>query len=175
MTAEALYCASFYFALQHLGSIQRALFWPFTWDGWMYSLGPPPLQFGVLFVLALLFLLASFVRGGALHRFEALLFFAKEREVKSKLAQLGLRLPVPHDFTFNSDSESVTLVGDFNNWKPQNMDKPKEGSKAWTKRLTLEAGEHQYQFVVDGQYLPDPSCPEWVLTPHGSRNSVIRV
>jgi hypothetical protein len=41
--------------------------------------------------------------------------------------------------------------------------------------LTGISGRHEYLFVVDGQWLPDPKAKESVQNPFGGRNSVLVV
>ena len=46
--------------------------------------------------------------------------------------------------------------------------------EAW-RPLELPEGRHEYLFVVDGQWLPDPNAKESVANPYGGRNSVLTV
>jgi hypothetical protein len=41
--------------------------------------------------------------------------------------------------------------------------------------LAVQPGRHEYLFVVDGQWVPDPKAPETVPNPFGGRNSVLVV
>jgi hypothetical protein len=43
------------------------------------------------------------------------------------------------------------------------------------KKLELELGEHQYKFVIDGEWRLDPSAPAQVADGNGNLNSVVRV
>lgn len=85
---------------------------------------------------------------------------------------------VKRDVTFvcgvNGDTQRVCLAGDFNNWDPASFRMLKR-SGAYRKRLQLEPGEHQYKFVVDGEWCTDPSAMMQVSNGLGSMNSVVRV
>ncbi|MBN1671981.1 MAG: glycogen-binding domain-containing protein [Kiritimatiellae bacterium] len=79
-------------------------------------------------------------------------------------------------FTCNvkPDARCVYVAGDFNNWDPT--------SNRMTKRLgifranvKLTPGEHQYKFVVDGEWHHDPEASFQVANEFGGLNSVVRV
>ncbi|MBI3549410.1 MAG: hypothetical protein HY078_10255 [Elusimicrobia bacterium] len=62
------------------------------------------------------------------------------------------------DFTIRiSDAKTVAVAGDFSEWKPVPMVKPKNGDK-WEIQIPLPAGKHQYLFQVDGAWFLDPSA-----------------
>jgi 1,4-alpha-glucan branching enzyme len=63
----------------------------------------------------------------------------------------------------------------FNNWQPEAKSlHPSEGGK-WWKETVMKPGVYEYCFVVDGQWLPDPSAKETVPNPFGGKNSVLKV
>lgn len=45
----------------------------------------------------------------------------------------------------------------------------------WVKELILLPGTYEYLFLVDGQWMPDPSAKETVPNPYGGVNSVVTV
>ena len=49
------------------------------------------------------------------------------------------------------------------------------GNDRWFGDLELRPGRHEYLFVVDGQWLPDPNARESVQNPFGGKNSVLIV
>jgi len=53
----------------------------------------------------------------------------------------------------------VELVGDFNDWQPQPMTRSMDGW--WIAQVELCHGHHQYQFLVDGQPMLDPTPQGW--------------
>lgn len=64
-------------------------------------------------------------------------------------------------FEYLGDAQTVTVCGDFTNWgaKPVSMTKNAKG--IWTVTVTdLEPGDHEYKFVVDGQWITDPCNSE---------------
>ena len=73
----------------------------------------------------------------------------------------------------NPDAREVYLVGDFNSWDPtrRRMVKMKDGS--FQIRLKLSGDEHQYMFVVDGNWTNDPSAERAVPNAYGKLNSVV--
>ena len=74
-------------------------------------------------------------------------------------------------------ASQVTLVGNFNGWDPSShpMQRTPTGG-TWTVTVPLEAGRHEYSFVVDGSHwLPDPSAPLASEDGFGTANSVLLV
>ena len=61
---------------------------------------------------------------------------------------------------YNSTARLISLVGDFNNWNPENdlMHRGKDGIWRLTKRLT--SGEYRYMYLVDGKRTPDLYNPQ---------------
>ncbi len=70
----------------------------------------------------------------------------------------------------------VYVAGSFNRW---NSDTHALRHDAETGHMltsvTLPPGRHEYKFVVDGAWMVDPNCPDWVINEHGSLNSVVIV
>ena len=54
----------------------------------------------------------------------------------------------------SGNPKSVQLAGDFNSWKPVLMRKGKNG--AFGVEVPMSSDAHQYKFVIDGQWVPDP-------------------
>jgi hypothetical protein len=88
-------------------------------------------------------------------------------------------LPPPSlkgDTTFrlkgHADANLVALAGTFNNWSQSQTLCGREGD-GWVCRLDLPPGRHLYKFVVDGEWMTDPSNPEHEGDPQGNVNSVL--
>jgi len=75
-------------------------------------------------------------------------------------------------FTYtNPNAQTVTLAGDFNGWNATANPMTRDGD-AYTTTIKLSPGDHEYKFVVDGQYFADPDNP----TTSGSfGNSLVRI
>jgi 1,4-alpha-glucan branching enzyme len=73
------------------------------------------------------------------------------------------------------DAKNVYVAGDFNDWKPERAPLVPTGNGRWVGDLTLKPGRHEYLFVVDGQWMPDPNAKESVQNPFGGRNSILGV
>ena len=76
---------------------------------------------------------------------------------------------------FAPDAREVKLAGDFNEWKPEAMQKSAEEYGVWEIRRKLGAGEYQYKFVVDEVWHLDPECTITICNSFGTYNSVVRV
>ena len=72
-------------------------------------------------------------------------------------------------------AKQVFVAGSFNGWKPEVTPLASQGNGRWKGDLRLTPGRHEYLFVVDGHWLPDPNARESVANPFGGRNSVITV
>jgi hypothetical protein len=70
--------------------------------------------------------------------------------------------------------QKVFLAGDFNGWDPT-ATRMVKNKGAFRKRMDLPPGEHQYKFVVDGEWQIDPSAAAQVSDGHGGMNSIVRV
>jgi len=73
------------------------------------------------------------------------------------------------------EAKNVYVAGDFNEWKPERAPLVPTGNGRWVGDLTLKPGRHEYLFVVDGQWMPDPNAKESVQNPFGGRNSILGV
>jgi len=67
-------------------------------------------------------------------------------------------------------AQEVLVAGSFSHWKPLAMKRQRDGSFALTVAVPL--GTHEYRFIVDGNWTPDPDNDTYVLNPYGSVNSV---
>jgi hypothetical protein len=87
---------------------------------------------------------------------------------KPKAAHVLLELLKP-------EAKRVCVAGSFNEWQPDKTPLVKMGNGRWVGDLAVKPGKHEYLFVVDGQWLPDPNAKESVENPFGGRNSVLTV
>ena len=72
-------------------------------------------------------------------------------------------------------AKQVAVAGSFNDWKPERTPLVQIGNGRWVGDLNVKPGRHEYLFVVDGQWLPDPNARENVQNPFGGKNSVLIV
>ena len=72
-------------------------------------------------------------------------------------------------------ARQVFVAGSFNGWKPETTPLVPLGNGRWKGDLKLGPGRHEYLFVVNGQWRPDPNARESVANPFGGLNSVITV
>lgn len=86
----------------------------------------------------------------------------------SKLGAVSFQLVKP-------GAKSVYVAGSFNEWQPERAPLVQVDGGRWAAQLPLKPGRHEYLFVVDGQWLPDPNAREAVQNPFGGQNSVVVV
>ncbi len=76
-------------------------------------------------------------------------------------------------FTYTDpNAGGVSWAGEFNGWNSSATPMAKDAKGVWSAVVPLPAGEHQYKFVVDGQWIADP---ENGATAGDMGNSVVRV
>lgn len=56
----------------------------------------------------------------------------------------------------NPTAQSVSVIGDFNQWNPTANPMSRQPDGGWSARLALHHGHHRYQFLVDGVPTLDP-------------------
>ncbi|HEX2967158.1 MAG TPA: isoamylase early set domain-containing protein [Syntrophorhabdaceae bacterium] len=54
------------------------------------------------------------------------------------------------------EAQQVSVVGCFNNWDPRANFLESDGNGVWSCTLSIEPGEHEYRFIVDGMWCDDP-------------------
>ncbi len=97
-----------------------------------------------------------------------------EKKTKGKIVETGGEKEV--QFVFEGpEANQVYLVGEFNQWNTQSIPMKKDKKGIWKKKMKLAPGRYEYQFLVDGNWTPDVSCPEVVTNSFGTRNCVLRV
>ena len=77
------------------------------------------------------------------------------------------------EFTCAGAEKSVRVAGTFNSWKPQSLDYNSDGD-FWAKSFIIPPGTYTYKYVVDGEWMHDPS-KETVDDGKGNVNNVITV
>ncbi|WP_259066952.1 hypothetical protein HDF24_20685 [Mucilaginibacter sp. X4EP1] len=65
-----------------------------------------------------------------------------------------------YNYTFKlagfAQTHRVTAAGDFNNWNANELILERKGN-TWQQQMYLSEGKHLYRFMVDGQWITDPS------------------
>lgn len=82
-----------------------------------------------------------------------------------------LSISMPH-------ARKVSVIGSFNNWRPQVCQQAEGDSDAveWTLVLTLPPGRYEYAYVIDdSDVIPDPWNETLQDDGFGNRNSVLYV
>lgn len=79
-------------------------------------------------------------------------------------------------FTFRApQARNVFLVGCFNGWDPHATPLHWHDDGIWTCSISIEAGEHQYRFIVDGEWQSDPLNTHRCCNEFGTENCVLMV
>ncbi len=79
-------------------------------------------------------------------------------------------------FTYREPgAKDVFLAGSFNGWNATDTPLKNDGKGNWGVVKKLDAGSHEYKFVVDGNWVADPENPDTASDPYGGVNSLVTV
>lgn len=72
-------------------------------------------------------------------------------------------------------AQTVSLVGDFNEWNPGAHPMKQLPDGAWLLMIELKHGHHRYAFLVDGTLTLDPRAQGITRNDKGERVSLVPV
>jgi hypothetical protein len=79
-------------------------------------------------------------------------------------------------FTYiDRNAKSVAVVGSFNDWDATQSLLTQSSDSVWTGNIMLAPGRYEYQLVVDGKWIADPSTQQRSESEFGTANSVLMV
>jgi hypothetical protein len=79
-------------------------------------------------------------------------------------------------FTYiDRNARSVAVVGSFNDWDPTKGVLSQSSDSVWSGNIMLAPGRYEYQLVVDGKWIADPSAQQRSESEFGTANSVLMV
>jgi hypothetical protein len=70
-------------------------------------------------------------------------------------------------------ARSVSVAGSWTGWNPEPMTRMPDGTYVWEQ--TLPHGAHEYMFLVDGQWVTDPTARVVRDDGFGNRNAVLEI
>jgi hypothetical protein len=77
----------------------------------------------------------------------------------------------------NDTADSVAVAGDFSDWDPIPLSPHTvNGETVWTGLVPVPRGEHEYQFVINGErWVTDPLAPVQQDDGFGAKNAVLKL
>jgi 5'-AMP-activated protein kinase regulatory beta subunit len=72
-------------------------------------------------------------------------------------------------------ANTVSLVGDFNQWDPNKHPMKQSEEGIWEKIVVLHPGNYEYKFLVDGKWENDPQNPDSSYNQFGTLNNILNV
>jgi 1,4-alpha-glucan branching enzyme len=79
-------------------------------------------------------------------------------------------------FTYiDRNAKSVSVVGSFNGWDATRNALQKTADSLWTTNIMLAPGRYEYQLMVDGKLITDPTAQRTAESEFGAANSVVIV
>lgn len=99
----------------------------------------------------------------------------KLTQMQNNIPNSVLLMGEPITFKLNgyTNARKVFVTGGFNNWDPDMLPLTKTAT-GWVLPYTISAGNYQYKFVVDGNWITDPLNPHQITT-DGKTNSFIAI
>ncbi len=94
--------------------------------------------------------------------------------LQTSTSYINAKLRKPKFVYFSSKAKKVSLIGDFNNWIPQLMNKI--NTKKWELIVEIPEGRYHYNFLVDGKPVIDPNNkkpPE--MSKQGFKSSILEL
>lgn len=76
---------------------------------------------------------------------------------------------------FRPGAKYISLVGDFNNWNPENDILQKGENGVWSIKKYIPSGSYLYRYIIDGFWVQDTYNPETASDISGDLCSVIKV
>jgi len=74
------------------------------------------------------------------------------------------------------EDATVQIAGDFNNWIPESLIRADiHGKSVWKKAMSLQPGAYAYKYVLNGDWISDPTNDNTVDDHCGGKNSLITV
>lgn len=73
------------------------------------------------------------------------------------------------------NAKQVWLCADFNGWSRNNNPLKRRNDGQWETTIALVPGRYQYKFLVDGEWIVDPTAKQNVANAFGTQNSVLEV
>lgn len=72
-------------------------------------------------------------------------------------------------------AETVSLMGDFNQWNAKKHPMKQTAHGAWQKIIVVPPGRYEYRFMVDGRWRNDPANDRTCANCFGSTNNILGV
>ena len=74
------------------------------------------------------------------------------------------------------DAQHVLITGEFTNWSREGIPLERDPSDSiWRTVVSVEPGEYEYRFVVDGVWIRDPNNKDFIRNEFGQENSLLVV
>ena len=73
------------------------------------------------------------------------------------------------------EARTVSVVGDFNDWRPDAHPMHRQPDGGWSVQIPLHHGHHLYLFLVDGRPTLDPRAQGYGRNVRNERVSMIAV
>lgn len=100
---------------------------------------------------------------------------ASRKKAAKKRSRKVVETPLHHSVTLRHtapEADEVFVAGTFNDWNPTSHPMKRGRNGIWKITIELDRDDHEYKFVVDGEWLHDDLNPDYVINGFGTRNSI---
>lgn len=97
--------------------------------------------------------------------------------IKKKVSPKGTSVRVTFELPADAATESVAIVGDFNEWNPQKHTMKLLKKGVWKRDISLGTEQnYEFRYLVDGEtWLNDEEADNFVANEYFSENCVLAV
>lgn len=99
---------------------------------------------------------------------------AKKKARRSRRKQ-PVETPLHHVVTLRHEApaaKEVFVAGTFNHWDAASHPMKRSRNGIWKITIELDRDDHEYKYVVDGEWIHDDVNPDYVINEFGTRNSI---
>ena len=93
--------------------------------------------------------------------------------MEKQLSELARQAAADVEFLCSGAEDYVKVAGTWDGWRPHHLSYSR-AEDTWQLSLALPPGTYSYKYIIDGEWLHDPSR-RWADDGHGNINNVITV
>jgi len=95
-------------------------------------------------------------------------------DIKDEPVKIDANGNVAFKLKGRNNAKQVILTGSFNDWNEEAIKMHWAGNE-WKIKLKMPPGIYEYKFIIDGEWITDPTNPYTVLNQHDTYNSILTV
>ena len=93
--------------------------------------------------------------------------------MEKQLSELARQAAADVEFLCSGAEDYVKVAGTWDGWRPHHLSYSR-AEDTWQLSLALPPGTYSYKYIIDGEWLHDPTR-RWADDGHGNINNVITI